>query len=166
MTQTKWLIAVLAGTCAYIALSVAYGQNGFFAYRQLQEQKSEISVHTAAIQKINDELFLEYTALQNDGEMIAAYARKLNYIAPGEKLVKITGLTPVENKIYDTGTVVRHKEVDWLPDAVCKACGFCVFLIFSLVLIIISFFSHPSDIELSKRNKKTQAVPIYDLPQV
>lgn len=169
MTRLKWLLAILAGTFAYIILSFAYGKNGIFAYRQLQEQKSEISIHTAAIQRINDELFLEYTALQNDSEVIAAYARKLDYIASGEKLVKITGLRPAETKIYDTGTVLRRKEVEWLPEAVCKAAGFCVFLFFSLIFIIISFFTMPTDAKLIKQKRESVAkkeIPVYDLPQI
>lgn len=169
MTRLKWLISILAGTFVYIALSAAYGPNGFFAYRQLQEQKNQISVHTAEIQRINDELFLEYTALQNDRDVIMAYARKLDYISPGEKLVKINGLPPVENKIYDTGTVVRHSQLVWIPEAVCKGAGFCVFLAVSFFFILIAFISGTNSATHArkiKKSKESREIPIYDVPQI
>lgn len=169
MTRLKWLISILAGTFVYIVLSAAYGPNGFFAYRQLQEQKNQISVHTAEIQRINDELFLEYTALQNDKDVIMAYARKLDYISPGEKLVKINGLPPTENKIYDTGIVVRHSQLVWIPEAVCKGAGFCVFLAVSFFFILIAFVSSSgtaNQVHKVKDFKESKEIPVYDVPQI
>lgn len=172
MTRLKCLLSVLAGICAYVILSAIYGQSGVYAYNQMQEQRRQISVHTAEIQKINDELFLEYNALFNDSEVVAAYARKMDYIAKGERLVKITGLHPVENKIYDTGTVLRHQKFVYLPESICKEAGVIVFLLIALLFILFSLVKQSSkqkqsattNIEQTKQNETL--VPIYDLPQI
>ena len=89
MIRTKFLLAAFAGTFVYVVLSLTAGTDGIWGYRQLAEQKAEISRQTASIQKINDELYLEYTALLKDNDVIAAYARKLDYVQNDEKLVKI-----------------------------------------------------------------------------
>ena len=73
-------------------ISFLGGQNGLWAMRQLEEQRQEISINMAEIAKINEELELEYTALRNDMDVVAAYARRLGFVAEGETLVKVTGL--------------------------------------------------------------------------
>ena len=92
MKTAKYLPALLAGTLAYSLLSIFWGQSGIWAQRQLEEQKKVISARTQEIQKINDELNLEKTAIRDDADVIAAYARKLDYVFENEKLVKIKGL--------------------------------------------------------------------------
>ena len=90
MMRTKSFIAAFAGTFVYAFLSFCAGRDGMLVYKKLQEQKHEISRQTAAIQKIYDELSLERTALEKDKDVIAAYARKLDYVGDDEKIVKIT----------------------------------------------------------------------------
>ncbi|MBQ9238580.1 MAG: septum formation initiator family protein, partial [Treponema sp.] len=68
----------------------------------------------------------------------AAAARKLDYIVPREKLVKITGLRVAETKIYDTGSVLRRTESTFLPDSVCKATGCIIFLGTVLLFLVLS----------------------------
>ena len=68
------------------------------------------------IQKIHDELSLECTALEKDKDVIAAYARKLDYVSEGEKLVKITGLKPYEAPLYDTETIIRHAPIAFMSE--------------------------------------------------
>ena len=74
------------------------------------------------------ELSLELAALQNDKAVIAAYARKLDYVSNDEKLVKITGLKPAQTTLYDTGTVLRHTEPEYLSEDVCKIVSIFIFL--------------------------------------
>lgn len=137
MTQTKSLAAVFVGTLAYVLLSLFAGRDGMSAYRTLQEQKLDISGRTAAIQKIRDELTLERAALENDKDVMAAYARKLDYVGDGETLVKITGLRPYESKLYDTGTVLRRSPAPYLSERACKCCGLAFFAL-SLALFAIA----------------------------
>jgi cell division protein FtsB len=169
MTHTKCLIAVLLGTLVYTLLSLIAGRDGIWAYRQLAEQKREISTHAAAIQKINDELSLEQTALEKDRDVIAAYARKLDYVNPDEKLVKITGLRPCQTALYDTGTVMRRRTMTYMSESVCKAVG-VIFFALSLLLMYMAGYdkNRNTHIHTAKRNKTDfiKGVPVYDVPQI
>ena len=86
----------------------------------MNEQKKIVARQTELIQNINNELTLEYTALLRDKDVIAGYARRLDYVGNGEKIVKIKGLKAAETTLYDTGTVVRHKDYECLPEKFCK----------------------------------------------
>lgn len=169
MTRTKYLAAVLLGTFVYTLLSLFVGRDGIFVYRQLQEQKREISKRTAAIQKINDELSLEYTALEKDNDVIAAYARKLDYVKPGEKLVKITGLRPAQTTLYDTGTVLKRSPVVYMSESACKAAG-VIFFAVSLLLMYLAGYSRNGGSHGRTPGKLKQdfikGVPVYDVPQI
>ncbi|MBP3710701.1 MAG: septum formation initiator family protein [Treponema sp.] len=145
MTEIKSLIAVFVGTFVYVLLSLCVGRDGIVVYRELQAQKREISRQTAAIQKINSELYLERTALEKDKDVIAAYARKLDYVSDGEKLVKITGLRPHEVTLYDTGTILKRKPISFMSESACKMCGLAFFV---LTFVLLS---------LAKLNSSTMA---------
>jgi cell division protein FtsB len=136
MSKIKALTAVFWGTAAYVLLSFFGGQDGLWAERQLEAQKREISMRTAALARINSELFLEYQVLKNDPEVIASFARKLGYVSSGEKLVKINGLPAFAQPVYDAGTVLKRSEVRAIPEWICKLTGvsvavlvLCVFLL-------------------------------------
>ena len=165
MNRAKYLAAVFFGTFVYVLLSMTFGQNSLHCYNKMEEQKRLISRQTTEIQNINSELSLELTALQNDRAVIASYAHKLDYVSDGEKLVKITGLRPAQTTLYDTGTVLRHEEPDFLPERICKIAG----LGFALLLLLVFFLYDVSkrNIVLG-RNKKPiiTGIPVYDLPQL
>ena len=111
MKRTKYIFPIFIATLIYVLLSMTLGPNGFKCIDQMEEQKRILSKQTSDIQNINSELQLELTALTNDKAVIAAYARKLDYVSDDEKLVKITGLKPAQTTLYDTGTLVKHETV-------------------------------------------------------
>lgn len=166
MIHLKLLVSALAGTVMYVAVSVFAGQNGINSYRQLELQKREIAKQTTIIQHINDDLNLEKYALSNDKDVIAAYARKLDYVKDGETLVKITGLKPFEHPLYDTGTVLRKTDVSYIPEDICKILGISFFF----MTIILFFFIDLSNGNIVITKKKSveviQGIPIYDVKQV
>ena len=123
MKRAKYLLVLFVTTFVYVALSLTVGQNSMRCYRQMEDQKRIVSKQKADIQNLNTELILELTALKNDRAVIAAYARKLDYVAEGEKLVKITGLKPANNTVYETGSVIRHVEPQYVSEKLCKAAG-------------------------------------------
>lgn len=127
MARIKFLSSALIGALAYTLLSVTLGRDGLWAKSQLEEQKLGISARAAAIKKMNDELLLERSALEKDRTIIAAYARSLEYVQDGEKLLKITGLKPRQRALYDTGTVLREKPVKYLPESSCKGAAAAFF---------------------------------------
>jgi cell division protein FtsB len=169
MIYKKCLTAVLAGTLAYTLLSIFGGRDGIWVYRQLKEQKREISRRTAEIQKINDELSLEYTALEKDKDVIAAYARKLDYVKSGERLVKITGLRPSQTMLYDTGTVLKRDTVIYISESVCKAVGFVFFVVTLLLLYLVGYGRNGrmhGNASKKTKNEFMKGVPVYDVPQI
>ena len=139
MLHSKILVSVCAGTIVYVVTSFLGGQNGLWAYKQLENQKYQISIHTAELSKLNDELQLEYTALKQDDDVIAAYARRLGYISEGENIVKISGLAPYYTPIYDSGVVVKRTEISFIPEWICKVFG-CITgsLVFLLLMLRLS----------------------------
>ena len=153
MMRIKTLSAFFAGTLVYVLLSFFAGRDGIIAYDQLQKQKRVISRQTALIQKIHDELSLERTALEKDKDVIAAYARKLDYVSEGEKLVKITGLRPYEAALYDTGTVIRRVPITFVSERTCKACGIAFF---ALTFVFLSLVGESGDV--MARRKKSQTL--------
>lgn len=135
MIRCKFLVAACMGTFVYVLASVVCGRNSVWAARQLDEQKRQLSMHTAAIEKTNEELNLEKIMLEKDMDVIAAYARKLSYVGEGEMLVKISGLSLSEASVYDPGTVMLHKGVTCMSEKFCKGAGFLVFALFYFILL-------------------------------
>ena len=164
MKRFSFLIASFLGILTYVILSLIGGKDGFLSENQLNQQKQILSIHTAEIQKINDELTLEYMALQKDPDVIAAYAKKLGYVGPNEKLVKITGLRSAPVSLYNTGTVLKRQDIFYLSEWICKATALLVFLI-SLVIFLLMDITRKMDQEGGK-SIIIQCIPIYDLPQL
>lgn len=137
MTLSKSLIALCGATFVYTMLCATAGRDGIFVYRKLQDEKRRISVQTSHIQKINDELSLEKTALEKDKDVLASFARKLDYIGSGEKLVKITGLRPYQSRLYDTGTALKHDESVFLSEEACKVAALAFFILNCALLSLL-----------------------------
>lgn len=166
MKRIKYFVPVFICTLVYVVLSITVGKNSLRCYRYLENQKRIISKQTSAIQNINSELNLELTALENDKDVIAAYARKLDYVSEDEKLVKINGLKPAQTTLYDTGSVLRHDECDFVEEKYCKIIG----LFFGLLSFIIMFMYdiNQENIVFGKKKDKSYVagIPVYDIPQV
>jgi cell division protein FtsB len=159
------LAAACLGTIVYVTVSLLGGQNGILAENQLREQKRQISARTAQIGKITDELSLEYTALKNDKDLIAAYARKLDYIGENEKLVKIRGLEPYRNNRYDAGSVLYMKSQHFIPEWFCKALG-VIFGGLAYLLFFLIDYSHGLIGKKEKQYQKITGIKVYDIPQI
>ncbi|MGP1459452.1 MAG: FtsB family cell division protein [Treponema sp.] len=165
MLHIKLLLAACLGTFVYVCMSVTFGRNGIWVYRQLESQKKIITTQTELIQKLNTELVLEHTALLKDRDVIAAYARRLDYVASDEKLVKITGLKPFQRTLYNTGTALKHTDVDYLSEDICKSAGF-LFFAATLVIMLMVDAAYGARAALKARKEFSQGIPIYDMPQV
>ena len=163
MKRAKYLTVLFIGTLVYVVMSLCFGQNSLKCYSQMEEQKRIVSKQKAEIQNINTELTLELNALKNDKAVIAAYARKMDYVTDDEKLVKITGLKPYQNTLYDTGSVVCHVEPEYVSEKLCKLCGIAAALAVLLILLISDF--RKGEISLSKNKKvPVTGIPVYNVP--
>ncbi|MCI5828868.1 MAG: septum formation initiator family protein [Treponema sp.] len=167
MGKFRLLIAVFAGTLFYTLISVAGGRDGIWASNQLQEQKQALSTYTARIEKTNGELSLEKIALEKDLDVIAAYAKKLGYVSEGEKLVKLSGLAAREVHIFDPGTVMRHQEVSYIPEWICKFVSFLVFFLVYVMLLLLDIQSGNIQLPVFKRQiKNVGGIQVYDMQQI
>lgn len=165
MIRTKVLVSIFIGTFVYVLVSFVAGNNGILGYNKLLEQKKEIARQTEIIQNINNDLTLEYNALLRDKDVIAAYARKLDYVGNGEKLVKVNGLKPHQTTLYDTGSVLRKKSFPYISERLCKISGFTFFLLTFTMLILIEI--NNGTITLGRRKSSViQGIPVYDLQQI
>ena len=165
MKRAKYLTVLFVGTLVYVIMSLGFGQNSLKCYSQMEEQKRIVSKQKAEIQSINTELTLELSALKNDKAVIAAYARKMDYVQDGEQLVKITGLKPYQNTLYDTGSVVRHVEPEFVSEKLCKMSGLCAAMLVLLIMLIFDF--KKGELSLKKQNKEFVAgIPVYNVPQI
>ena len=165
MVRIKFLSAALLGTLVYVFLSAFFGRNGIWVYKELESQKKIIAAQAELIQKLNEELILEHTALLKDRDVIDAYGRRLDYVGSDEKLVKINGLKPFQRSLYDTGTALKHTDADYLSESLCKAVGFVFFAASLMIMILLDLMS--GNIALFKPKQEViQGIPVYDLPQV
>ncbi len=139
MSRCRLLISVLAGTLFYVLISFVGGRDGLWATSYMQEQQRHLRANESAIPQTHHKLSLEKVALQKDMEVVGCYAKRLGYVYEGEKIVKISGLTPQENQIYDAGTVLRHTESDFIPEKTCKGIGIIVFLCFYAILMLFDY---------------------------
>ena len=165
MNRAKYLFVFLSGIILYIGLSLFCGENSFKNYSSLVDQKKAIVKHKVDLEDIYTELSLEVSALNNDKAIIAAYARKLDYVADGEKIIKINGLKPYQRTLYDTGSVVRYVADDFLSEKIIKICSiifsFCVFLLF----FIWDIKNH--NITFGKKEETfVTGIPLYEVPQI
>ncbi|MCR5290691.1 MAG: septum formation initiator family protein [Treponema sp.] len=166
MKCLPFLHAACLGTLVYVLVSITGGHDGIIAQKKLAEQKMNISLRTAEIQKINTELSLEYTAILKDPDVIAAYARKLGYVADGEKLVKISGLPLAPVMQYNTGTVLKRTEIICLPEWLCKAMGLATFVCAALFFLLYEYKRGMLFEPKKKKFETLKGIPLYDLPQV
>ena len=82
MKRFRILSAALTGTFVYVFISVFAGRDGLLAERQQREQKRILAVRTESIQKTNNSLKLECTALQNDKEVIDGWIAEVKEAFP------------------------------------------------------------------------------------
>lgn len=158
MKRFRFLKAACAGIFIYVLLNVAAGKDSVWAMNQLQKQKREISSHTDSIRKVNDELNLEKKALEKDNDLIASYARKLGYVREGEKIVIISGLPAVETQIFDPGTIMKHKPVNYISESICKMAGLIVFAIIYFLLLLADI--NRGYLHFNKKSKSSVAAGI------
>ena len=152
MIRCRFLIAACIGTFFYVVISFVGGRDGLWATRQMTEQKMLLSANANEIQNTNTKLTMEKKALEKDLEVVGAYAKGLGYIYEGEKLMKISGLKPHENQIYDAGTVLKHVDAEFIPEKTCKGVG-----------LVIGLFVSRGKISFNFRRSATDRAPIYDL---
>ncbi|WP_147612411.1 septum formation initiator family protein [Treponema pectinovorum] len=164
MKKFGFLYAAAVGTFVYVLFSFFWGCDGLFVQRQQREQKRILNAHTESIQKINDSLILEKTALEKDPDVIAGLAKKLGFVSEGDKLVKINGLSFDSKTMYDAGVPLKALESEYMPEWVSKILGMLAFLAVYLYFLTKDI---KAGLLLKKKNPVyLEGIPVYDLPQI
>ena len=162
MIRCRFLIAACIGTFFYVIISFVGGKDGLWSTKHMTEQKMLLTANMNEILNTNTNLTLEKQALEKDTDVVGAYAQGLGYIYEGEKLMKISGLKPHENQIYDAGTVLKHVEPDFISERTSKGVGLIIFLFTYFVLLLIDF-SRGKISFVTNKSAGTDKAPIYDM---
>ncbi len=136
MSRLKFFASICVGFAVYSILTLTIGQNGIWAYNQLELQRDALTENVASLQAVNENLILDYQSLISDEARIKALARKLGYVCDGEVLVKINGLTDRGTKVYDCGSVYRTSELLFVEEQVCKMMGIIFFALSFLLFTV------------------------------
>ena len=126
-------MSIAVSVAVYVCIGILWGREGLWAYNQLQKQKIILNMSAEHLDDINMHLTAEYTALKQDKDIIAAYAKKLGYVSEGEHLVKITGIAMPAFTMYDPGTKVLPSEIVFIPEWAAKSIAVFVFFLYNLV---------------------------------
>lgn len=165
MKSFKLLPAAFVGVFFYVLISFVAGKDGIFAEKQLLKQKIILSTRAEKIQRINESLQLEYTALEKDLDVIKALAHKLGYVCEGERIVKINGLDFSDDYRYDVGTPIKAEKPETFPEYFAKAIGLIVFITVYLYLLLKDVKNGAFKIK-KRKTVFTEGITVYDLPQI
>lgn len=148
MSRFHLLLSACCAVFVYVCLSLLGGQEGIWAYKQLQSHKILLVQHVDFLQQLNEQLTIDSNALKNDKDVLAAYAKKMGFIQDGEKLVKISGIPDSPIFTYNAGTKILRPEIIYVPEWIAKSIGFIVFLFYNLISALVyvkkNFRSHDS----------------------
>lgn len=163
MNRLKVITSVCIGTLVYVLVSLFGGQGGVSAMAHLETERAILNKNVEEIQKINDNLTIEYEGLKSSNEVIAGYAKKLGFVTEGEKLIKVNGLGRQYNKVYETGSIVRRTEIQYIPEWICKAFGLAVFFLSILFFWLLGLLS-PSQKKkrIDQQSNSVQNIGCYE----
>ncbi len=143
MSRFHLLFSACCAVFVYVCISVLGGQNGIWAYNQLQDHKILLAQHVVSLQSVNEQLTIDSRALKEDESVLKAYAKKMGFVNEGEKLLKISGFADTPAFVYNAGSKILRPEIIFIPDWLSKGIAFALFLcinvIFSLLHIKKSF---------------------------
>ncbi len=137
MKRMYFLISASVGTLIYVLVSLFFGAGGLWAESQLVKQRNLLSANVREVQKINDDLELEYNSLLKDPEVIASYARRLGFVKDGEYIVRFTGGAKLPERVYSTGSYYEVEKIQFIPEWICKVLGISVFLLCLTLLVLL-----------------------------
>ena len=118
----------------YSFFSFFLGQNGLYARRYLQTEKTRLSENYRALQATNDSFLKIKDMIMNDSDAVSVYARQLGYGRNSEKIVRIMGLGIAVNSELPVGEVYYAETPSFVSDNVIKLIsalfGFVVLVFF------------------------------------
>ncbi len=128
MSRFQLLFSACCAVFVYVCISILGGQEGIWAYSQLQNHKIALAQHVSSLQIINEQLTIDANALSGDIDVLKAYAKKMGFVSDGEKLLKISGFADSPAFVYNAGTKLLRPSIVFIPDWLAKCIGFFIFV--------------------------------------
>jgi len=132
---------LLCSVIAYCCISAIAGKAGYFAYRDLQKQKSQIQKALTVLETENERKAALITAYTNDTSEVARFASELGYIQENELLIVLPEEWKIDSNAHSPSInlPVRMTDSTGLPDSVIRmmsiVTGLCTFFALELLHI-------------------------------
>ncbi|MDR2246960.1 MAG: septum formation initiator family protein [Treponema sp.] len=131
MKAVKYLIPIWLSIVIYSILSIFSGAVGVSAYDQMLKERDKQKQNLEALQTLNRRLKGDADALLYDSDTIAAYARELGYGQPGERFVRIVGLSNQRKQNHDPGRIISAGKPESMAQSdiriISLTCGLSIF---------------------------------------
>ncbi len=137
MNRFYLLFSACCAVFVYVSISIIGGQDGIWAYKQLESHKIVLAQHVTSLQHVNDQLTIDSYALKEDVDVLKAFAKKMGFVSEGEKLLKISGFADTPVFAYNAGSKVLRPEIIFIPDWLAKCIGIFVFVCTNLIISLI-----------------------------
>ena len=125
-------VCAYAGFVAYALCLFTIGPAGFKSMDRLASERTRLENNLRELKSINEDLAARVNALQQDGDLVAAEGRKYGFIAPGERLVKVSGVK-LPQRFDVAGKILKLKEAPtqggFLPLCAALTVALAVFLL-------------------------------------
>ncbi len=137
MSRFHLLFSACCAVFVYVCISVFVGQNGMWAYRQLESHKIVLAQHLISLQEVNEQLTIDTHALRQDEGVLRAYAKKMGFVNEGERLLKISGFADTPAFVYNAGSKILSPEIIYVPDWLAKCIGFFIFICINAIQSLV-----------------------------
>jgi hypothetical protein len=136
MMRSNLLISLYVGAVAYLLGVLLAGPAGLETMRKSEQYRDELVGHIENLERIGSELGQTIRELETSRERIRLEARRLQYFAAGEKVIKIEGYSGRVSSLTPGGLLLPQK-IEQSPQNLHRALTLCAGL---LTFIVLGFF--------------------------
>jgi len=154
MDTKKLFTALFASLVTYAVSSALFGQSGFFATKELRQERDRLALNMEKLRGINSELKDTLDALRSDTDTIAVQAREIGYASEGEHFLRIEGLAPGASRPAPVGDLLSVRTPSFIPDLIIR-------IVSLLTGISVFVLSMGSSLRISRYRRHPR--PDYDL---
>jgi hypothetical protein len=120
MMRSNLLISLYAGAVAYLLSAFLLGPTGIESLRKLERYRDELVGHMDELERIGTGLEAAVHDLEANPERIRLEARRLQYFAAGEKIIKIEGYNGPASRLTPGGLLLP-RSIEQTPPAIQRA---------------------------------------------
>jgi hypothetical protein len=136
MMRSNLLISLYAGAVAYLLSVLLVGPAGMESMRKIEQYRDELAGHIEHLERIGSELGQTVRELETSRERIRLEARRLQYFAAGEKVIKIEGYSGRVSSLTPGGLLLPQKQ-ELTPQGLHRAMALCAALLTFIFLGVL-----------------------------